>query len=383
MKIAAWPIAALIVLALEQHDAHRAQEHAGHERADSAETRKPEQPSRAVPGYANVELAVDRMQLFGVRTTLAKRQALTKTVRTVGIVRTDETRESHVHVKWEAWIEEYFTSYIGQEVRKGDPLISVYSPDLVNAQQEFLIALRRSKQSTDTLAADVLSAARTRLKLWDVPDDVIAEIERTEQIQRAVTIRAPRDGTVIAKMAIPGMFIEPEMELYTIADLSRVWILADIYEYELPFIKTELQARFTPVGGTETFEAQVAFISPVVNPATRTVKARLELSNDERKLRPGAYGTATFDIPLPEAIIIPSDSVIDTGVRQIAFVKTSEGMFEPRQVRTGARAADQIIVLEGIREGEEVVVRAQFMLDSESRLRSAAAVGGKPGHTGH
>lgn len=361
------------------------QEHGGH-----APKQQPQDPHAGhrqgpeIPGYVEVPATIDRVQKFGVRTQKAVKESLTRVVRTVGIVRTDETLESHVHTKWNGWIEEFFVSYVGQAVKEGDPLFSVYSPELLTAQEELLIALRRARSRPDESAQEALAAARTRLRLWDVPEATVAELEKTGKSARAVTLRAPRDGIVVSKMAIPGMYVEPSMQLYMIADLSRVWVLADLYEFEMPLIATGQSARFIPIGGTgEEYQAKVVFVPPTVAPMTRTVKARLEIPNSGLRLRPGAYGTVLIDIPVPPAVTIPTDAVIDTGIRQIAFVHAGEGVFEPRAVRLGMRAGDRVQVLEGIKEGEQIVTRGQFMLDSESRLRAAAASGGKAGHSGH
>lgn len=381
MKFLFLGVAAAVALGgmvLRQHEGHKeaAQDpHAGH--------KAPETPA-GLPGYSTVPLTPERVQRIGVRTEKAEKRSLTRLIRSVGIVRTDETLESHVHVKWNGWIEEFFAAYIGQAVKKGDPLFSVYSPDLVTAQHELLIAARRGKADAQTPVNDALDAARTRLKRWDVPDDVIAEVEKTGKVQRAVTIRAPRDGVILEKMALPGMYVEPAMTLYTIADLSRVWVQVDLYEYEAPVVGKGAKARFLPVGGTgEEFPATVTFVAPTVDPATRTVKIRLELPNEKFRIRPGAYGTTLIELPLPEAVAIPADAVIDTGVRQVAFVAKGDGAFEPRSARLGMRAGDRVQILSGISEGEEVVTRAQFMLDSESRLRAAGTAGGHTGHGGN
>ena len=344
-------------------------------------------------GYAPVEISAERLQLFGIRTEKAVRRALVREVRTVGIVRTDETLESHVHVKWMGWIEEFFVSFVGQKVQAGDPLFSVYSPELVTAEQEFLVAARRAAstksagRSAEIESADLLvETARRKLRLWDVPDEAVAQLEKTGEVQRLITVRAPRSGTVIEKMALPGMYVEPMMDLYTIADLARVWVLADLYEYEVPLVAVGQTANFTPIGtppGAQELSASVTFLAPAVDPMTRTVKVRFELPNPNGSLRPGAYGTVRLQVPLAEALDVPRDAVIDTGIRTLAFVRTGAGRFEPRALRLGARAGDRVQVLEGLSEGEEIVTRAQFMLDSESRLRAAAAVGGKPGHGGH
>ena len=362
----------------------------------------PEAPAAVAPGphathlpegHAAVEIAPERVQLFGVRTEPVRRETLVREVRTVGVVRTDETRESHVHVKWEGWIQELFVSYVGQQVARGDPLFSVYSPDLVTAQQELLVALARAGAARSAgrpgereSAEALLDTARTKLRLFDVPDDAIARIEQEGHVLRALTVRAPRSGTVIEKVALPGMYVEPPMELYTIADLSRVWVLADLYEYEAPYVRAGQAASFAPVGAESAspeLAATVVFVAPTVGAETRTVKIRLELPNEEGRLRPGAYGTVRLEMPLEAALVVPVDAVLDTGPRQLAFVRVGDGRFEPRVVRLGARAGGRIQVLAGLDEGELVVTRAQFLLDSESRLRATAAGGAKPGHGAH
>jgi Cu(I)/Ag(I) efflux system membrane fusion protein len=343
-------------------------------------------------GYAPVPVEPERIQRFGIRSEAARREALVREVRTVGVVRTDETRESHVHVKWEGWIQEFFVSYVGQQVARGDPLFSVYSPELVTGQQELLVALARAVAARGSArpgeresAQALLDTARTKLRLFDVPPEAIAQIEQEGRVLRALTVRAPRSGTVIEKIALPGMYVEPQMDLYTIADLSRVWVLADLYEYEAPFVRAGQPARFTPVGAEAApadLQATVAFVAPTVGAETRTVKIRLELPNEDGRLRPGAYGTVRLEIPLEPALVVPADAVLDTGTRQLVFVGAGEGRFEPRAVRLGARAGGRVQVLEGLAEGERVVTRAQFLLDSESRLRATAEAGAEP-HGAH
>jgi Cu(I)/Ag(I) efflux system membrane fusion protein len=361
-------------------------------------------PARAAPeapgahaahrpeGYAPVPVEPERIQRFGIRSEAARREALVREVRTVGVVRTDETRESHVHVKWEGWIQEFFVSYVGQQVARGDPLFSVYSPELVTGQQELLVALARAVAARGSArpgeresAQALLDTARTKLRLFDVPPEAIAQIEQEGRVLRALTVRAPRSGTVIEKIALPGMYVEPQMDLYTIADLSRVWVLADLYEYEAPFVRAGQPARFMPVGAEAApadLQATVAFVAPTVGAETRTVKIRLELPNEDGRLRPGAYGTVRLEIPLEPALVVPADAVLDTGTRQLVFVDAGEGRFEPRAVRLGARAGGRVQVLEGLAEGERVVTRAQFLLDSESRLRATAEAGAEP-HGAH
>ena len=227
----------------------------------------------------------------------------------------------------------------------------------------------------------MLAASRGKLRHWDVPEETIAQIEKSGEIQRAITVHAPRDGTVLSRAAVPGMMVKPAMALYAIADLSRVWVVADVYEFEASAVRVGQQARFTPVGSdAREVQATVAFVAPTVDPMTRTVKVRLDVPNEDGSLRPGSYGTVKIEMPVPEGIVIPSDAVIDTGARTIVFVDLGAGVFEPRDVKLGARDAGRIQVTEGLREGEAVVTRAQFLLDSESRIRGGAAA---PGHAGH
>ncbi len=373
-------------------------EHEGHSVAnqvaqESSSAQEHEHAGHVPSGYVPVDVSPERVQMFGIRTEDAVREALVREVRTVGIVRTDETLESHVHVKWSGWIEEFFVSFVGQEVAAGDPLFSVYSPEIVTAQEELLIAVGRfataqqaGREAEVETARALLESARTKLRLWDVPDEAIQGIEEQRKILRTVTVKAPRDGTVLEKMALPGMYVEPTMDLYTIADLSRVWVLADLYEYEIPFVELGQQAGFTPVGTLpvpDPIVAKAAFIYPTVDPTTRTVKVRFEVPNEDGRLRPGAFGTVRLSVPVDESIVVPADAILPAGDRNIAFVRVGEGRFQPRAVRLGVRAGDRVQVLEGISEGEGVVTRAQFLLDSESRLRAASASGGHVGHGGH
>ncbi len=342
-------------------------------------------------GFARIDMPAEREQRFGVRTETARSAPLVRTTRTVGVVREDERRVSTVRVKWSGWIESLEVAFVGQTVRKGDPIFTVYSPELLVAQQEFLSAKRRldaaragSKEAGVDLptAQSLADEARQKLRLWDVPDAQIDRIAASGTSERLVTVLAPQDGTVLERPARPGLRVDPETELYSIADLTSVWVVADLYEYEVGPVKEGLTAAFFPVGPEPTgIPIRVAFVSPVVDPMTRTVKVRFDLPNPSGGLRPGAYGTVRLAIPLGTSLSVPADSVIDTGERQVVFVRTGMGRFDPRVVKVGARADGRVQVLDGVREGEEVVVRGQFILDSESRLRAAGS--GQPGHGGH
>jgi Cu(I)/Ag(I) efflux system membrane fusion protein len=342
-------------------------------------------------GYARVDLPGEREQRFGVRTEPVRPTALVRTVRTVGIVREDERRQSTVQVKWDGWIETLHVQFVGETVQKGAPLFTVYSPDLLVAQQEYVSALRRlevARQAVKGAGGDLetgrvlADAAREKLRFWDVPDAHVERVAKSGEAERLVTIVAPRDGTVLERPARPGLHVEPGTELYSIADLSSVWVVADLYEYEAPLVREGTEGKFQPVGPEATeIPVKVAFVAPTVDAMTRTVKVRFDVPNPDDRLRPGAYGTLRLSLELGTSLSAPADAVIDTGERRVVFVRAGIGRFEPREVKIGARAGDRVQVLEGLSEGEEVVVRGQFLLDSESRLRAAGT--GQPGHGAH
>ena len=389
--------ATVVVLALSACGGDGAAPPAGHDGAHGAPAAAGgapgADPSAIPPGWSRVAMPGEREQRFGVRTEKATFAALERSVRTVGIVHADETRESLVRMKWSGTIEDVQVAFVGQRVRKGDPLFGVYSPDLYGAQQDYLTALRgraetraaggRASAAVLAVAETLVQASRPRLSLWDVPDDLVERIEKTQAIERVITVRAPRDGTVVEREARPGLLVEPTMDLYRIADLSVVWVQAALYEYEAPLVRVGTKGRFIPVGAvTGEIAVVVAFGAPTVDPTTRTVKVRFEVENPEGAVRPGAYGTVYLSVPLERSLTVPGDAVLDTGTRRLVFVRVGEGLFEPREVRVGARTPDRVQVLSGISEGDDVVVRGQFLLDSESRLRSVSTEGA-PAHAGH
>jgi Cu(I)/Ag(I) efflux system membrane fusion protein len=342
-----------------------------------------------LPGYAAVEVSSDRQQLLGITTLTVRRQRIEKKIRTVGVVQADETRTSHVHVKFEGFIEQIYVNYTGRLVRKGQPLFKVYSRDLLAAQQEYLAsraAAARTPSGIDPsvrAAGDQLaSAARDRLRLFDVPASALAQIERSGEAQRAITITSPRSGTVIEKQAIEGLAVTPMTPLYVIADLSRVWVLADVYERDTAQVQLGQPATLQLEGlPGRTFEGKVTFVSPVVDQTTRTTKVRFEFPNREGALRPGMYATVDLSAAVGEGLAVPSDAVIDTGERKIVFVARGQGRFEPRAIVTGLAFDGKYEVLEGLAQGESIAASGQFLLDSESRIRGART--GGPAHGGH
>ena len=345
-----------------------------------------------LPGYAPVQVDDSRIQLLGIRTVAVSNAGLKKTIRTVGLVSADETRTAQVHVKFEGFIERIFVNYVGQEVEKGQTLFTIYSQDLLAAQQEYLSSKAAFGRIPEAKVAEparnamrgLVAASRQRLELFDVPASVLAEIDRTGVAVRNIPITSPRRGTVVEKRAIAGIAVDPMTPLYVIADLERVWVLADVYERDMSQVKLGQNARLSvdALPGRK-LEGRVAFLSPILSDATRTAKARIEFDNSSGVLKPGMYATVMIDVDVGDGIAIPEDAIIDTGERKIVFVAHQGGHFEPREVSTGISIGGSVQVLSGLKVGEFIAEAGQFLLDSESRLRAAAASGKAPAHSGH
>jgi Cu(I)/Ag(I) efflux system membrane fusion protein len=334
-----------------------------------------------VPGRAMVMMDQAQRQLIGVRTSTVQRLSVTKRIRTVGRVVPDERRTTHIHTKFSGWVEKLYADYTGQVVRRGDPVLDIYSPELVAAQQEYLIAYQTNR--TGTGGADLVRVARQRLKLLDMTDEQIARLEQTGTPQTTLTIFAPHDGTIIEKSVNAGHQVSAATILYSIADLSRVWVLADAYEGDLPLVKvgqTAVVTMSSAPGGPR--RGRVTFVSPVMDVTTRTAPFRMEFTNPDGNLRPGAFVDVELEIPLGERLVTPRESILDSGTRQVAFVETEPGMYEPREVTLGVRTDGLVEVLSGLHEGEKVVTSATFFIDSESQLRAAVS-GAVGGHSGH
>ncbi len=345
-----------------------------------------------IPGYAPVQVDDSRLQLLGIRTVAVSSARLKKTIRTVGLVSADETRTAQVHVKFEGFIERIFVNYVGQEVQKGQPLFTIYSQDLLAAQQEYLstkaafgrIPEAKVAEPARNASRSLVAASRQRLELFDVPPSILAEIDRTGIAVRNIPITSPRRGTVVEKRALAGLAVDPMTALYVIADLERVWVLADVYERDMAQVKLGQAARLSvdALPGTE-LAGKVAFVSPMIDDATRTAKARIEFDNSAGLLKPGMYATVMIDVDVGDGIAIPEDAIIDTGERKIVFVAHQGGHFEPREVSTGISIGGSVQVLSGLKAGEFIAEAGQFLLDSESRLKAAAATGKAPTHSGH
>jgi len=330
--------------------------------------------------YAPVAISPDQQRLIGVTSGRAEVRSLEKTLRAVGRVDVDETRIAHIHTKISGWVDEVFVNYTFQHVQQGDPLFTIYSPELVATQEELLLALRaRDSLGASTIpgvargTGSLLEATRRRLSLWDISPDQIAEIERTGQVRRALTIYSPITGHVTERRNVfPSTYVTPEMELYTIVDHTQVWINADIYESEIAFVQVgQLAVATTDAYPGREFAGRVSYIWPHLMQETRTLKVRLEFPNPDLELKPEMFTNVELKIPLGRRLVVPESAIVDTGTRQVVFVVRGQGSYLPRDVRTGVHVDGAVEILQGLRAGEQVVTSASFLIDSESQLRAA------------
>ncbi len=343
----------------------------------------------AIPGA--VKISPEKQQLIGVQTGFVEYQDAQKKIRAVGQVAYAEPKQAYVTTKFEGYIEELFVDYTGKRVEKGQPLFSIYSPELVSTQEEYLLAIKTQKSMMMSASAEaaagantLLESAKRRLALWDITEKEIEELAQSGKIKKTLTIYSPIRGYVIEKMALRGLKVMPGMNLYQIADLSTVWILADVYEYELPNIKVGQEATITlTYYPGEVFKGRVTYIYPYLTADTRTVKVRVELPNPGEKLKPQMYANVELQSGFGKQLTVPEEAVLDAGAEKVVFVAHEGGYFEPRQVELGAKVSDRFIVLSGLTEGEKVVTSGNFLIDSESRLKSAASGMAGMGHGAH
>ncbi|MBI2844892.1 MAG: efflux RND transporter periplasmic adaptor subunit [Armatimonadetes bacterium] len=333
----------------------------------------------SIDGLSAIKMSDPKRQLIGVRSTEAVTTYLTKNIRTVGTVEPDETKLAEVNTKIDGWVEKLYVDYTGQLVRKGQPLLAIYSQELLASQEEYLLALRAQKRLSNSPFSEVsknsfslAKRARQRLELWDIPESEIRQLEKTGKPKRTVTLRAPFAGYVMHRGATEGVFVKAGEPLFKIADLSRVWVQADIYEYEMSQIKVGQQAELTlDAYPGRTWMGKVDYIYPYLERDTRTLKVRFVFSNPGLTLKPNMFANIHLSIPLGQALTVPEEAIVDTGKRQVLFVDNGEGNFEPREVKVGQRVDGKMEILSGLFEGERVVINGNFMIDSESRLKAA------------
>lgn len=328
--------------------------------------------------FVGIEISPEKQQLIGIKTEEVALRKLAKNIRTVGIVETDERKIAHVHVKFSGWIKDMFV-YEGAYVKHGDPLFTIYSPDLVSTQEEYLLALKAKdtldKSSYPEVSSGVnslLEATRRRFHLWDISESELKKVEKTGKPLTYITIYSHVSGYITKRMAFPGMRIEAHQDVLVLADLSTIWVIADIYEYELPLVKegeeATLELSYYP---GETFTGKVMYIYPMLDTSTRTAKVRFEFKNQDTKLKPGMYANVRLESDLGERLSVAEDSVIDTGERKVVFIASGDGYFEPREIKVGQKADGYYEAIDGLEGGERVVRSAAFFVDSESRLKAA------------
>ena len=367
------------------------EDHGGGNETSRPKTMNPREASEA-PGtesmgmgpaadLATIHVSDRKKQLIGVRTTAVRAMPFTRSIRAVGRIAADETRLRQVTTKIDGYVERLYANAVGEVVHKGQPLLEIYSPELLASQHEFLVALAARDRFEDSSLASVagygdelVASARRRLQLFDVSDDQIDRLERTGRPERVVTVYAPISGVITARNVAQGQKIASGTSLLEVVDLSRVWVLASVYEYELPFVRVGQAAEMTLsyLPGTH-FEGKVSFVYPTLDPQTRTILIRVEFPNPGLELKPDMFADVVLHADLGTRLSIPDSAVLETGTRSIVFVESEEGVFEPRQVEIGLRLESGYEVLKGLTVGERVVVSGNFLIDSESKLKAALA----------
>ncbi|MFA5911651.1 MAG: efflux RND transporter periplasmic adaptor subunit [Vicinamibacterales bacterium] len=334
----------------------------------------------SAPGPQRVLISPARQQTIGVRTAIVGHQSMDSTIRTVGAMAYDETRITEVHPKIAGWVERTFVDYVGKTVRRGQPLLTIYSPELVSTQHEYLLALRARGQlsksafaETRSGAESLLEATRDRLRLWDVSDAQVEALERTGEVQRTLTLYSPFNGVVLERNTYAGQYITPDTATAKIADLSRIWVVAQIFEYETRSVRLGQEALIEfPYGqSTRKLTGKITFIYPDIDPQTRRARVRIEFANPGLELKPETYVTVTIQVAGGHALAVPREAVIDTGTAQYVIVALADGYFEPRPVEVGAPVDAFYPVLTGLAEGDRIVTSAQFLIDSETNLQAA------------
>ena len=330
------------------------------------------------PARGDVSIDPRRQQLIGVRTAPVTREPMRHTLRTVGVVRYDETSLADVNLRLEGWIRDLYVDYTGQPIQRGQPLFTLYSPDLLATQHEYLLALKTRDQMQSSVipearerAEQLVASARQRLALWSLPEEEIRALEEKRQAPEVVVFRSPASGFVIEKQALQGMHVMPGQMLYKVANLSVVWVEADVYEQEMALARVGQRAKVTlDAYPGESFDGRAIYIYPFVEENTRTVKVRFQFDNPRGRLKPGMYANVEIQGTEAMGVTVPANALLDSGTDKVVFVAQGDGYFTPRPVKVGRNLGDRIEILEGVKEGEQVATGATFFLDSESQLRA-------------
>jgi membrane fusion protein, copper/silver efflux system len=349
---------------------------------EQAQYEQKQQPGTA-PG--TIQITAEKQQLIGVEYGTAEYRTSTDTIRAAAKVAMDETRMAKVHSKIEGWIDKVYADFAGKYVEKGQPLLTIYSPEALATQQEYLLALKAKAILADDpmqhhLAGShdtMLAAARKRLELWDISDQQIDQLEKTKETIKNLTLYAPLSGFVTERNAYPRQRVTAETVLYTIADLSTIWVIADVFEYEAARVHEGQSASMTlPFLPGRTFHGRVSYILPQLDANTRTLKVRIQFDNPGNLLKPEMYGDVEFRTGGERHLTVPQSAVLNSGLRQVIFVDRGNGYLEPRSVKTGRSFEDRIEIVSGLQAGERIVTSGNFLIDSESQLSAAAGSSG-------
>lgn len=326
-----------------------------------------------------VQISAQRLQSIGVKIGEVEQKQVEDEIRTTGNVAVDETRLAYVQVRYSGYIEKVFADATYQFIRKGQPLFTIYSPDVVATEREYLVAKKNQQQVAQSTvpgvassAASLLDAASERLKQWGVPQQEIARLESTGQVQQELQFDSPVSGYITERNALPSVAVQPDMRLFTVADLSSVWVQAQVFQNDLARIKIGDPATLTvSTFPGRVFRGRVDFIYPQLDTDTRTAKVRIVSSNSDQQLKPGMFVNVALKVPMGRQLVIPASGVLQSGSRQIAFVERSDGYLEPREVELGTRVGEDFIVTKGLKAGEQIVTSANFLIDSESQLQAS------------
>jgi Cu(I)/Ag(I) efflux system membrane fusion protein len=343
--------------------------------------KKAEEPHAVPPGRAAVMVSPEQRHLIGLKTATVDERELIRTIRATALVQHDETRYARIAPRFSGWVKTLHVNFTGRTVAKGEPLLTVYSPELLATEREFLLALRQlEQQQTQPFSAELpaarslLESARQRLLLWQIGPDEIQVLERQREPSSELLLRAPFAGHVTVKNAVEGQAFIAGEALFELADLEHLWLRVSLTESDVPFVSVGQKARVSfPQFGSAPREAAIDFLYPHLDPQTRRAEARIVLDNPGHTLRPNMWANVDLDVPLGRALVVPADALIDTGTRQLAFVLGDDDHLYPRAVGLGARTDDFCQVIRGLQAGEKVVTRALFLIDSESQLKAAIA----------
>lgn len=343
--------------------------------------KRSEVPFLSGKGIDEVRLSPSEMILANVGVSMVEYKSLEREINTVGKIDYNETRQAHIAARIAGRVEKLYVNFTGEKVRKDEPLLEIYSPDLVTTQQEYILALENlDKMKNSTLresienAQNLVESTRNKLLLWGITEEQILNLETAKKVQTTMTIYAPIGGTITEKEVVEGHYVKEGQDFFHIDDLSVVWMYADIYEYEISFVKLGQKIEVTTQAYPgEIFSGKITFIYPTLNPETRTLRIRAEFLNPQEKLKPEMFVNAKIKVSSRRNLVIPTTAVLQTGKRDVVWVETQPGVFQPREVKTGVRAGDYYAILEGLKEGEKVVSSAGFLLDSESQLKLGGA----------